>query len=148
MNENVILRREHILLVDDEKRILTSFKRAFSDDFDVEVVDSAVKALELIQKKGEYAMIISDVMMPGIDGIVFIEEVKKISNASIRIMLTGLVNENTVKLAREKGDIFEYIAKPVNHKILKKIILNGLKRYHEQKVVAIDKMLENCWTED
>ncbi|MCA9422213.1 MAG: response regulator, partial [Nitrospira sp.] len=59
---------EHILFVDDEAHILDGFQRQFRKRFQVSTALGAQQALELITAQGPFAVVVSDMCMPGIDG--------------------------------------------------------------------------------
>ena len=68
---------EKILFVDDEQHILTSYRRIFRKDYQISTALGPELGLELINEKGPFAVVISDMKMPGMNGIEFIK--RKIS---------------------------------------------------------------------
>jgi len=65
-----------ILFVDDEVRILTALQRSLYRGYRIEIAGSAKDALEAMGE-GAYAVVVSDLRMPGMDGIEFLRRVKR-----------------------------------------------------------------------
>ena len=99
-----------ILVIDDEAAIRRILKEILEHEkYHVDVAESAIEALPLV-KENEYDAILCDIKMPQMDGIEFLEEAKKISDAPI-IMISGHGTIDTAVEAIKKG-AFDYIAKP------------------------------------
>ena len=99
-----------ILVIDDEAAIRRILREILEHEkYNVDDAASAVDALPLV-KENEYDAILCDIKMPQMDGIEFLEEAKKISDAPI-IMISGHGTIDTAVEAIKKG-AFDYIAKP------------------------------------
>jgi DNA-binding NtrC family response regulator len=120
-----------ILLVDDEEMILTSIKSFFAieTDYDVLTYTSPVQALQDLDSKIKSVdLVISDYLMPEMDGISFLAEVKKRFPLVPRILLTGYADkENAIKAINNVG-LYQYIEKPWDNDDLKMVIRNGLEK--------------------
>ena len=120
-----------ILLVDDEEMIITSIKSFFAIETDYQLLTytSPVKALEDLETKIKgIDLVISDYLMPEMDGISFLAEVKKKFPLVPRILLTGYADkENAIKAINNVG-LYQYIEKPWNNGDLRLIIRNGLEK--------------------
>ena len=81
--------KEKFLIVDDDLNILLSFKRQLRGKVNLTTANSGDEALELIKNEGPFAVIISDMRMPKMDGAVLLTKVKEYSPETIRIILTG-----------------------------------------------------------
>lgn len=77
-----------VLCVDDEPAILTMLERALGGRFQVVTRSDPLAALALIEH-GRFAVVISDLMMPGMPGTTFLERVKELAPTSTRLGLTG-----------------------------------------------------------
>jgi cyclic di-GMP phosphodiesterase len=123
--------RPVILLVDDEEMILTAIKSflAVETDYNVVTYASPVGALrDLNTKITTLDLVISDYLMPEMDGISFLSEVKKYFPLVPRILLTGYADkENAIRAINDVG-LYHYIEKPWNNDDLKLIIRNGLEK--------------------
>jgi len=120
-----------ILLVDDEEMILTSIKSFFAieTDYDVLTYTSPVQALQDLDNKIKSVdLVISDYLMPEMDGISFLAEVKKRFPLVPRILLTGYADkENAIKAINNVG-LYQYVEKPWDNDDLRLVIRNGLEK--------------------
>lgn len=100
-----------ILLVDDEKTMVKYLsRRLIKRGFDVSVAYSGLSALEEI-KKIDFDLVLLDVLMPEMDGIETLKEIKKIKPETEVIMLTGHASVE-VGIEGMKSGAFNYIMKP------------------------------------
>lgn len=109
-----------VLFVDDEENILNSIKRAvfaeeftaeFTERFSVLFATSGAEALHLMEKN-EVSVIVTDMMMPDMDGLALLKEAKRLYPMTIRIVLSGHTQLAQVLAAINQGDIFRFITKP------------------------------------
>ena len=118
-----------IAVVDDEEMVLTSLRSflMLETEYDIATYDSPAKALEAI-RESPIDLVVSDYLMPGMNGIEFLMEVKKLHPYATRILLTGYADkENAIKAINEVG-LYQYIEKPWENEEFKLIIQNGLER--------------------
>ncbi|WP_428608732.1 HD domain-containing phosphohydrolase [Sedimenticola sp.] len=101
-----------VLFVDDEENILSGIKRQFRKQYAVETALSGAEALELIKGSDEFAVIVSDMRMPEMDGIEFLRQAKELSPHSVRLMLTGNADQQTAIDAVNRGAVFRFMNKP------------------------------------
>jgi DNA-binding NtrC family response regulator len=102
-----------IIIVDDEEMVLTSLNSFLSleTEYHVKTFTSVKEALNFV-KSNEVDLVVSDYLMPEMDGISFLAQVKKIKPEVLRIILTGYADkENAIKAINEVG-LFQYIEKP------------------------------------
>ena len=118
-----------VLLVDDDKHVVSSIKRLF-DDIDVRIL-SASHADEALNHfdRDEIAVIVSDNKMPGMKGIDLLSRVSDISPDTLRILMTGHADLITAVDAINKGKVFRFIIKPWDDKTLKQTVQEAIKRY-------------------
>ena len=136
---------ERVLILDDEEMVLTSLRSFLELETDYEVVTftSANEALEYT-KKNKINLVVSDYLMPEMDGISFLAKVKEIDPNATRIILTGYADkENAIKAINEVS-LFQYIEKPWDNDNLKLVIRNGIDKQKllselASKVVEIKK---------
>src|SRR6478609_5248404 len=129
---------EQILLVDDDRNILSGYRRNLRGEFLIDTAQGGQEALELLEKKGPYALVISDMRMPGMDGIAFLSKLKAMSPDTVRVMLTGNADTETAIEAINEGSIFRFLNKPCSKEILAKTITAGLVQY---RLVTAEKQL-------
>jgi len=127
-----------ILLVDDEDMVLTSIRSflAIETDYHVLAYTSPRKALEDLDHQ-LIDLVISDYLMPEMDGITFLSRVKEKYPHAPRILLTGYADkENAIKAINDVG-LYQYIEKPWNNDDLHLIIRNGL-----EKTILLKRLAE------
>jgi len=120
---------ETIVLVDDEEMVLTSLRSILTleTDYNVKTFTSAMAALDYV-KSSEVDLVISDYLMPEMDGISFLAKVREVKPEVPRIILTGYADkENAIKAINEVG-LYQYIEKPWDNEDLMIIIRNGLEK--------------------
>ena len=92
-----------ILVVDDEKEITDLLVRHFSfKGYDIIGVNDAKAALKMIED-GNYHIVISDIVMPGMDGLELLREIKDYNGAIRVIMITGHVTMHNILTAMRRG---------------------------------------------
>ncbi len=129
-----------ILFVDDEENILLAFKRTLRKEYEVETAAGGKSGLMKIDSKGPYAVVVSDLRMPAMDGIAFLSRVKDISPDSVRIMLTGNAEMETAISAVNEGNIFRFLVKPCPPETLKATLKSALQQY--RLITAERELLE------
>lgn len=120
---------ETIVIVDDEEMVLTSLNAYLSleTDYHVLTFNSAHAALDYL-KDGVVDLVISDYLMPEMDGITFLSKVRDLHPEAPRIILTGYADkENAIKGINEVG-LYQYIEKPWDNDDLRLVIRNGLEK--------------------
>ena len=129
---------EKILLVDDDSNILDGYRRSLSNEFLMETALGGTEALALATDKGPYAVVISDMRMPGMDGIQLLSQIKAVSPDTIRVMLTGNADMETAINAINEGSIFRFLNKPCSKEVMARTITAALVQY---RLVTAEKQL-------
>ena len=129
---------EKILFVDDDQNILDGYKRTLRKDLQIEVASSGIEALTAIQDHCSYAVIVSDMRMPGMDGAQFLARAKEICPQSVRIMLTGNADQQTAINAVNEGNIFRFLNKPCSPETMAKTLNAALEQY---RLIRVEKDL-------
>lgn len=122
-----------ILFVDDEQGVLDGYERLLHKEFKVSVAVGGQKGLSALQEHGPFAVVISDMRMPGMNGAEFLAEVRQRAPDTIRMLLTGYTDLNAAIDAVNKGNIFQYLAKPCDKDVLIGAINKGLAQYRSVK---------------
>ncbi len=122
---------ERILFVDDDTNILDGYKRQLRKQFLIETAEGAEKGLDAVKNRGPFAVIVSDLKMPGMDGNNFLSQIKKISPETTRILLTGYADLTSAMSAINNGNIFRLLTKPCDKKDLVLALEDGIEHYRE-----------------
>src|SRR6184192_514071 len=118
--------KAHLLIVDDEAGTLASLSRAFRlAGHDATVCDNATKAVELA-KSNHFDMIFSDVVMPGKDGLTFLEEVRSLGVTIPVVMMSGQAHIEMAVRATKLGAL-DFLEKPISTDKLLLTVENALK---------------------
>jgi two-component system, NtrC family, nitrogen regulation response regulator NtrX len=118
--------KAHLLIVDDEANTLASLSRAFRlAGHEAIVCDSAAKALELV-KTDRFDLILSDVVMPGKDGLALLAELKQQGVTTPVVMMSGQAHIEMAVKATRLGAI-DFLEKPVSTEKLLLSVENALK---------------------
>lgn len=136
---------ETVLIVDDEEMVLTSLSTylMLETAYDVVTFTSAVQALQHLAKH-DVGVIISDFLMPEMDGITFLARAKELRPDAPRVILTGYADkENAIKGINQVG-LYQYVEKPWDNDAIRLIIRNGLEKKQllaklTQKVTQINQ---------
>jgi DNA-binding NtrC family response regulator len=123
------MERESVLILDDEEMVLTSLSTylALESDYEVFTFTSARQALEHLEAH-DVGIIISDFLMPEMDGISFLTQARELRPDAPRVLLTGYADkENAIKAINQVG-LYQYVEKPWDNDDLRIIIRNGLEK--------------------
>lgn len=117
-----------ILFVDDEPHILKSLRRRFmEEDWHMLFAESGAEGLEIL-KSESVDLIISDVRMPGMDGIEFFTRVKALYPDTARIFLSGYAEKEGVIRALAQGCVHQILPKPWDDEELREVVQLTLKQ--------------------
>jgi len=131
---------DRILLVDDESNVLESIRRQLRNRFEIVTAQSGDEALEALKTQGPFSIIVSDMRMPGMDGIQLLTRVKDMFPDTVRIMLTGNADQETAVEAVNAGQIFRFLNKPCSTATLATALALAVRQY---KLVIAEKELLN-----
>jgi FixJ family two-component response regulator len=129
---------EKILLVDDDSNILDGYRRSLSREFRLDTALGGDEGLRRVAENGSYAVVISDMRMPGMDGLQVLSRIKAQWPDTIRIMLTGNADIETAINAINEGSIFRFLNKPCSKEVMAKTLTAALVQY---RLVTAEKQL-------
>jgi CheY-like chemotaxis protein len=118
-----------ILCVDDEPNLLYAIERQFRRRFEIVTAVGPELGLETIAERGPFAVVVSDLRMPRMDGIRFLARVRQISPDTIRIMLTGQADLTDAVEAVNQGNVFQFLSKPCPPEMLARALQSALRQY-------------------
>ncbi|HYD81969.1 MAG TPA: HD domain-containing phosphohydrolase [Paucimonas sp.] len=117
-----------ILFVDDEQNILSSLRRLFrTHGYQVLTADGGASGLEILEKEA-VDLVISDMRMPQMDGAQFLEKVRERWPDTIRLLLTGYSDIQSILAAINRGEIYRYITKPWDDNDIVLVVRHALER--------------------
>lgn len=131
MTYYISMENSKIVVVDDEKMVTSAFKALFKVEgySDIHLFNNPNDAVAFL-RENKPDLIISDFMMPEMNGLEFLTEAKKLYNEVSMILLTGYADkENAIKAINEIG-LYKYIEKPWDNDDLMMNIRNGIERSH------------------
>lgn len=118
-----------MLFVDDEENVLRALERIFlEENYNIFTASSAEDALEIMEK-GKIHLVISDHRMPGMSGSQLLKEIKQRWPDTIRIMLTGYADIQSIMGAVNEGAVYKFITKPWNDEDLRLTVSLALQQY-------------------
>ncbi len=119
-----------VLYVDDEEINLDLFLINFTQEFTVYTAESPQEGLEII-KKENIAVLITDFKMPNINGLEFVEMIKKDYPNLVCIMLSGFAES---RVAQNSEHVFEYIMKPYKKDEMRSAVNAALDLYNSSSL--------------
>jgi DNA-binding NtrC family response regulator len=129
-----------ILIVDDDNNVLSTYKRLLRNRFKIDIAVGAKEGLSAIEERGPYAVVISDLQMPGMNGFQFLSKVKETAPDSVRMMLTGYADLHTAMKAINEGKIFQLLTKPCPPHALTEAINQAIQQFRENQ--RVNTMIE------
>lgn len=133
---------ERILIVEDEETLAASLRRVFTKEgYSVDITSDAESGLEIIEKNS-YDLIITDIILPGMNGIELLRKVKEKDPDQMVIIITAYASLETAVEALRAG-AYDYVIKPIIHEEIKQIVKNALKqRALQRENLILKKELE------
>jgi len=131
--------KRRILFVDDDPNILAGIRRSLRslrDDFELHFAENGKEALEFMVQT-PFDVVVSDMRMPGMDGAELLKKIQELYPCTIRIMLTGQADEESIMST--VGVVHQFLEKPSDPDILKSVLIRASALYH---LLADDKIKE------
>ncbi len=117
---------EHLLIVEDEDELRDKLQRVFADEgYSVDTVADGETAIRLYDE-GLYDAVITDIILPGIDGIELLRRIKERNHEQSVIVMTAFASLDTAVKALKAG-AFDYLIKPLMHEEIKQSVRNALR---------------------
>ncbi|MDP2109772.1 MAG: ATPase, T2SS/T4P/T4SS family [Thiobacillus sp.] len=128
-----------ILLVDDEPNVLNALQRVFrQENYQVVTAGSGQEALDLLRRE-TFHLMISDYMMPVMNGGELLRQAKALHPELIRIMLTGHADTGAIMAAINEGAVYKFILKPWNDDDLRVTVALALE---QSELIGKNKALQ------
>jgi response regulator RpfG family c-di-GMP phosphodiesterase len=133
--------KPRILLVDDEENLLQGYTRVLRGKFAVDTALGGEPALQAMADRGPYAVVVSDMRMPGMDGVTFLAKAMRLFPDTVRIMLTGNADQGTAMEAVNQGEVFRFLTKPCEVEQLARTLEHAVRQH--QLITAEKSLVED-----
>jgi len=130
-----------VLFVDDEPNVLDGIRRQLRNRLKVETANGAAAGLAMIESHGPFAVVVSDMRMPDMNGARFLARVNEIAPDTVRMVLSGQADIDSTVAAVNEGHIFRFLLKPCDTDKLVQSINSGIDQYN--LINAEKHLLEN-----
>jgi len=121
--------KPRILCIDDEPKVLEGLALHLGRRFDVVSAQGGAQALEAIQAEGVFAVVISDMRMPGMNGAQVLAKIRELRPDSVRMLLTGQADLESAISAVNEGQLFRFLTKPCPPPLLLAAVEAGVEQY-------------------
>jgi CheY-like chemotaxis protein len=128
---------QKILFVDDEPASLSLYRQMLKGEFDISTAIGGEDGISLLRNLGPFAVVISDMQMPGMNGAQFLKRVRQLAPNTVRLLLTGRVDLDGAVNAVNEGGIFRLLMKPCDESVLMGAITAALACYHQRKEARV-----------
>jgi len=132
--------RERVLCVDDEADVLEGLELTLGRHFALTTATSGDQALEIIAREAPFAVVMSDMRMPGMNGAALLAAVRERSPTSTRVLLTGHAEVEAAISAINDGQIFRFLTKPCRPEPLRAALGDAVSQH--RLLVAEKQLLE------
>ena len=123
-----------ILLVDDEEDIGNALARVLRrDGYTILRATSGREGLELLAQH-DVGVVVSDQCMPEMTGVEFLSRVKELYPKTVRMVLSGYADLNSVTEAINRGAIYKFLTKPWDNEMLCANVLEAFRLYEKQQM--------------
>jgi len=129
-----------ILFVDDEPLVLAGFGRQLRSGYELCMAESGGAALKLLTEEPPFAAIVSDMNMPGIDGVDLLDRAQRLCPDTVRLMLTGMAELDVAMAAVNRCNIFRFLTKPCSVDDLRAAVDAALRQH--QLIAAERELLD------
>jgi response regulator RpfG family c-di-GMP phosphodiesterase len=130
--------RPRILFVDDEPLVLQALSRMLRHAFEIVTEPSGPAGLSAIRNGRPFAVIVSDMRMPDMNGATFLKMARAISHDSVRVLLTGQADVTAAIASVNEGQIFRFLEKPCPLPILEGALNAAVEQY---RLITAERVL-------
>jgi response regulator RpfG family c-di-GMP phosphodiesterase len=129
---------ERVLFVDDEPQMLDAVQRTLRKLVDLQTACGGVEGLRVLREEGPFALVVSDMRMPVMNGAQFLAKVREQEPDTVRMILSGQADFQATIAAVNEGHIFRFLSKPCPPEQLLAAVQDGL---NEHRLLAAEKVL-------
>jgi CheY-like chemotaxis protein len=129
---------QRVLFVDDEPHVLEGIQRALRKQVELQTASSGAEALRLIQDSGPFAVVVSDMRMPAMNGAQFLAKVREQEPDTVRMILSGQADLEATIAAVNEGHVYRFLTKPCPTDRLLAALEDGL---NQHRLLTAEKVL-------
>lgn len=132
--------RPRVLCVDDEPLILEALERCLRRHFEVVTASTGAEAIRALEELPAFAVIISDMRMPQMNGAELLAAARQLVPDTVRIMLSGYAEPAAMQQAVDESDVFLFLAKPCAPELLRRHLADAVREHlliTRQHLVAV-----------
>jgi response regulator RpfG family c-di-GMP phosphodiesterase len=129
---------QRVLFVDDEPNVLEGIQRTLRKQVELQTASSGAEALRLIAEAGPFALVISDMRMPAMNGAQFLARVREQVPDTVRMILSGQADLEATIAAVNEGHIYRFLTKPCATDRLLDAVEDGL---NQHRLLTAEKTL-------
>ena len=139
---------ERVLFVDDEPQVLEGIQRSLRKQVDMQTATSGAEGLRLLNEAGPFALVISDMRMPCMNGAQFLTKVREHNPETVRMILSGQSDLQATIAAVNEGHIYRFLNKPCPPEQLLSAIEDGINQHRliTAEKVLLEQTLSGCVT--
>ena len=127
-----------VLCVDDDESILRGYQLNLRKDFDIHIAKSGESGIDIFKKVGGFSVVLSDMRMPGMNGLEMLSEISKLDPTSVNIIITGHTDFDLAKEAVNSGKIYKILTKPCSTDDLIQTLRKGGELYQKNVVDKVN----------
>jgi response regulator RpfG family c-di-GMP phosphodiesterase len=129
---------ERVLFVDDEPNVLDAIQRSLRKHIEIQTAPSGAEGLRLLQEAGPFALIVSDMRMPSMNGAQFLAKARELEPDTVRMILSGQADLPATIAAVNDGHIYRFLSKPCPPEQLLSAVEDGIRQH---RLVTAEKVL-------
>jgi response regulator RpfG family c-di-GMP phosphodiesterase len=129
---------QRVLFVDDEPKVLEGIQRTLRKQVELQTASSGAEALRLMAEIGPFAVVISDMRMPAMNGAQFLAKVREQEPDTVRMILSGHADLEATIAAVNEGHIYRFLTKPCPTDHLLAAVEDGL---NQHRLLTAEKVL-------
>ena len=140
-------KQPRVVLVDDEELVLSALRTMLEIDGGFQILEFSdpMQAVEELRRT-PVDIVISDYLMPGLNGVDLLRQARALQPEAMRILLTGFAEKQNVIRALNEASVYQYLEKPWDNDQLLMVLRNalqekGLRQQLTQKVKALDRLI-------
>jgi CheY-like chemotaxis protein len=129
---------ERVLFVDDDQNVLDAIQRTLRKQLEVRTATGGIEGLRLLSESGPFALVISDMRMPTMNGAQFLAKVRELAPDTVRMILSGASDLQATISAVNEGQIYRFLNKPCPQDQLLAAVADGLRQH---RLLTAEKVL-------